>query len=934
MESFLTELFLRGFLLCLLTASSLLLLRRSAAAHRHLVCVSALLILPLLPGMQRLMPALRLLPAQSVPTPQRAMVPFQQGDRLLGLPRKTGLPVSREMPPEPKLWTQSSAPISAGSAPGAQGRLTHPSALYQERSRKATAVLAIIWGLGAATLLLRLMAALLRLRRLEAVSQTAMLGNIPIRVSDQVQTPLTWGLRRSVIVLPTALVSGDSAVCESALRHEQAHIARWDWMWNLLAEIVCALCWFHPAAWWLRGRMRLESERACDDLVLLSGIAGPDYAAHLLEIVRSIGTKEVAPAMAQGGGMEKRMGHILDTNKPRRVSRTWLAFSAPFAMALFSLAALRVSARPAEAKPLAVPDPTMLKSRRSVMSSRRAISAVSAAKPGVTERAEAPQGNGSPAATLDNGAPAISLEKVSWGKAVDGLEPGFLLTTPDLPQSRRVLLNTRLAYKILLRNATARDGAFSFQCSNYGPWSAVPYLIPNADLRNALRSGTLPQRFRALAVSDLAVATPAYTVKLAPGEAVVVPEEFGLYLGDADKQSYPRMEAIQAGKNWIIQPMKIHRLNAVEEVQYESSLKTPYSQKKVATIVDRAGRTGQRPLPLGGVGSGEKQIFPGIPLEIGTKRDWTLTGHTKAVNTAVFSPDSKRLLTGGADGTAIVWDVATGQSSLTLQGRTAPISSALYTPNGKFILTGCVDGTIHLWDATTGEQLRTLVGPGGGVCALDVSSDGATLLGGYENGEVKLWNLSTGQGLVSFFYDNRLLSAALSPDGKNMAAGYFDATVKVWDVATRQSVLARKIPASEGITGMHFDRNNTLYTWDREEGKEGKSKLTVMTAWGIESEKKGQFVILGIIQCPIPESVTSNAVSYDTFTMLSGLLEGQAVLNDPKEGAVTLDAHEGTVTAVALSPDGALGATGGQRNGQGEAKIWEIQAHKPPKQAK
>jgi WD40 repeat protein len=62
------------------------------------------------------------------------------------------------------------------------------------------------------------------------------------------------------------------------------------------------------------------------------------------------------------------------------------------------------------------------------------------------------------------------------------------------------------------------------------------------------------------------------------------------------------------------------------------------------------------------------------------------------VNAVAFSPNSKHLVTGSADGTAIVWDVAAGRSVLTLTGSTAAISSVLYSSNGKFILTGCSDG--------------------------------------------------------------------------------------------------------------------------------------------------------------------------------------------------------------------------------------------------
>jgi len=328
MERFAMELIMRGGVLCLLTAVTLLLFRRVAAAYRHLLCVLALGALLTLPLAQRLMPPLLLLTSSP---PQHVVVSAEEkGGRTGEVVKSATLDPSDSIPISPQ-----AASIVVTFSP--------------KRSWNATSVLLAIWGVGAATLLIRLMVALLRLRRLEAESRRAMLGEVPILVHERIRTPLTWGIRRSVILLPAALLTGDLRVCESALRHEQAHIARWDWMWNLLAEIVCALCWFQPGAWWLRSRMRFESERACDDRVLLSGIAGPDYATHLLEIARSSYTDEMAPAMTQSGGMEKRMRHILDDARPRQTSTKWLVVSAPLALALLSLAAVRVSARPTRA---------------------------------------------------------------------------------------------------------------------------------------------------------------------------------------------------------------------------------------------------------------------------------------------------------------------------------------------------------------------------------------------------------------------------------------------------------------------------------------------------------------------------------------------------------------------------------------------------------
>jgi WD40 repeat protein len=837
------------------------------------------------------------------------------------------------MPPDPIYGAKPSPLIGAGSGPAAQGMTTLPPASHREPTSKATAVLLAIWGIGASTLLIRLLVALFRLRRLEAVSRKAMLGSVPILVSEQVQTPLTWGIRRSVILLPAALLSGERAVCESALRHEQAHIARWDWMWNLLAEIVCAFCWFQPGAWWLRWRMRLESERACDDRVLLSGVAGADYAAHLLEIVRSVRSNEVAPAMAQSRGMEERMRHLLDAAKPRHAHTRWLVVSALFALALLSLAALRVSARPAEAKLPTDRGATAI--RPNVSASLPSKSADPAAKPGTTERANAPQVNGSPAAAPDNASPAVRLENVSWGKAVDGLEPGFLLTTPGLAKNRHVPFNSYMAYKVLVRNTTGRAREFAVHCRDI--YGTDTYLIPDDDFRKALGGSKIPDNYRASGILDTAVMYPAYVVKLSPGEAVVVPQEFGLYVGDAEKQSFPRMESVKAGKNWIVQPITIDRLTGGSEYPAPNT---------VVMTVDRAGKTTQRSIPAVVVQSGGKQLYARIQIEVRPNGDRTLTAHSESVNAEVFSPDSKHLVTGSADGTAIVWDVTTGRSSLTLKGRTAAISSVLYTPNGKFLLTGCSDGAIHIWDATTGEKLRSLAGPGGGVCALDISSDGAKVVGGYDAGNVKVWETSTGHGIAAFSYTseeetipNMLFSVAISPDGKRIAAGYSDATLKVWDLQTRQSLFSAKNPKSEGVTGLHFDTQGYLYTWDREETEDpeethsGKLKLNAMTVRGFRnSDKAGE--IKAIINFQIPENTIRYVVSHDDLKMLFGLSEGQAVYNNMQGGQVTLDAHEGPVAAVAISPDGTLGATGGKRNGKGEAKIWDLQAHNPAKPAK
>ena len=91
MEGFWIELFLRGLALWLLAAAALALLRRAAAAYRHLICVAALCGLLALPLARRLMPPLRLLPdprPAAAPTPEPAAVRelFYAPARLVSVP--------------------------------------------------------------------------------------------------------------------------------------------------------------------------------------------------------------------------------------------------------------------------------------------------------------------------------------------------------------------------------------------------------------------------------------------------------------------------------------------------------------------------------------------------------------------------------------------------------------------------------------------------------------------------------------------------------------------------------------------------------------------------------------------------------------------------------------------------------------------------------
>jgi beta-lactamase regulating signal transducer with metallopeptidase domain len=142
-----------------------------------------------------------------------------------------------------------------------------------------------------------------------------------LRSSSTISTPLTWGVRVPVVLLPEDALEWPEAHGRIVLRHELAHVARGDALTQLTAGLVCAAYWFHPLAWITERRLRAECERACDDNVVSLGTPAAEYAAHLLEVARSARAFGAAGflsvAMARPSQLEGRLLAVLSESRRR-----------------------------------------------------------------------------------------------------------------------------------------------------------------------------------------------------------------------------------------------------------------------------------------------------------------------------------------------------------------------------------------------------------------------------------------------------------------------------------------------------------------------------------------------------------------------------------------------------------------------------------------
>jgi len=183
-------------------------------------------------------------------------------------------------------------------------------------------------------------------------SQRKRLGIVrPVRIllsADPASMPLTWGFVRPRILLPAGATEWSPERQRTVLSHELAHIARHDWLAQIFAELTRAIYWFHPLAWFAAAKLRSESERACDDSVLNSGVDPSHYANQLLELARTLKNAHrgwsTALAIARPTNLERRFIAMLNPNLNRGgiSRRTGLLLKVAALCLLLPLAALRL----------------------------------------------------------------------------------------------------------------------------------------------------------------------------------------------------------------------------------------------------------------------------------------------------------------------------------------------------------------------------------------------------------------------------------------------------------------------------------------------------------------------------------------------------------------------------------------------------------------
>lgn len=289
--------------------------------------------------------------------------------------------------------------------------------------------------------------------------------------------------------------------------------------------------------------------------------------------------------------------------------------------------------------------------------------------------------------------------------------------------------------------------------------------------------------------------------------------------------------------------------------------------------------------------------------------------YTQKIQSVAFSPDEKMVITGSSDNIARLWDVATGKITGEALRHEGTIEAVAFSPDGKRILTASCDNSVRLWDvvtdqwdATRGDLRGEPLKHGRSVLSVAFSPDGQTVLTGCGDGKARLWSAATHQlTLEPLSHEGKVVAVAFSHDGTRVLTGSLDHTARLWDAVTGLPQ-GQPLQHAGSVSAVAFSRDDQLVLTG---SADGSGRLWSMTQRELPAK---------LLQHGKP--VTSVAFSPDGRLAITGSEDHTARLWNTATGlpaGVPLQ-HAEPVNSVAFSPDGRMVLTGSSDN---TAQLWD-----------
>jgi WD40 repeat protein/beta-lactamase regulating signal transducer with metallopeptidase domain len=690
---------------------------------------------------------------------------------------------------------------------------------------------------------------------------------VALRESPAVDSPLTLGLFRPVILLPAGWRCWSDEQLGLVVAHELAHVRRRDFLAGLAAELAVCLCWFHPLVRWLAGRLRLEQEYAADAWAASAAGNAMTYVRCLarLALERGTGRASLAPAFWRRRPEIFRRIDMLRGNRDGLSLR--LGRPTAGAVVVLAAAACVAVAGVGPLRPIA-DDP---------------------AKP--VETAAEVKAVAATADTNGDALPAGALARLGTTRWRHGATITYVAFGPEgktlitAGQDNTVRLWDMATGKEIRRFAPPRPEGRPVPGRPLGlpgvPGVLAPVPVPPAPGR-----------------PPAPVAAPVPVPLAAARQQVVKPGP------DAEKTAAEKAAAAKAQAEKAAAEAEKARAELRRQVEAAAARQQALMPGGGSSFLAAATPDGKT-LAVSSITA--IQLY-----EVETGKELHKIVAPAGLVGLLFSPDSKTLAARGADGSVTLWDADTGKERQQIKAPPRPNTARPQvieiragggaTPGMAFASDGTTlavatteikeqtaTSMVKLWDVASGKELDPIKAPEG-VTVSGVAFDPAgKVLAFCGNGNVHVCR-TDGATLYQIRTADFAVGVAFSPDGKTLATRGRNQQARLWEVESGKELFPLGDPATPGrVVGAG----------------------TIVLASPLATAPEVRDVAFS------PDGTRVVTAAGGTVRLWTAATGKELPLSD---------GHHGPLTAVALSPDGKTAVSWGT---DGVIRRWEAATGKP-----
>ena len=286
--------------------------------------------------------------------------------------------------------------------------------------------------------------------------------------------------------------------------------------------------------------------------------------------------------------------------------------------------------------------------------------------------------------------------------------------------------------------------------------------------------------------------------------------------------------------------------------------------------------------------------------------------HSNDVFHINYSPDGRRLVSGGRDFTARIWDAQTGAQIGSPLKHTMSVKWVEFSRDGRMVATASYDRTARVWDAETGVPLTPWLRHVHSVVQITFSPDGRRVLTTSHDHNAQIWDIATGEPALTFKHNGFVTHTRFSPDGHQVLTAGQDNVARLWNIAVDMPLVKPLADGTNGINAVAFSPAGDKFA----SGSQDRTARIWETSTGRELLKLAHDASVGNVVFNRDGTLLATTAGRDALVWRIG---------DGSNAVPPLE-HSASVLSVAFSPDGSRIATG-TRNGI--VQLWNIGTGKP-----